>query len=170
MIKAQFSGEKIFSNSEEAFSLHERSRFGEKARGRIEYGFVESLYLFENGRIEVFVDGKSVDFELLVKKMKRHDKRIESKLGVFGDLRKKGYIVKTALKFGADFRVYEKGVKPGEEHAKWLLYAVKETEILKWHEFAAKNRVAHSTNKNLLIGVIDEEGDVSYYEIRWMRP
>ena len=44
----------------------------------------------------------------------------------FKDLRKKGYIVKTALKFGADFRVYEKGVKPGEDHAKWVVFPVHE--------------------------------------------
>lgn len=170
MIKAQFSGEKIFSNSPEAFSMHEKSRFGEKANGRIEYWFVEALYLLQEGKVDVFVKEKNVDFDFLIEKMKKHDKRIETKLGVFSDLRRRGYIVKTALKFGADFRVYDKGVRPGDEHAKWLLYAVKETEILRWHEFAAKNRVAHSTKKNLLIGVLDEEGDVSYYEVGWIRP
>lgn len=150
--------------------MHEKSRFGEKVNGRIEYGFVEALYLLREGKVEVFVKEKKVDFDFLIEKMKKHDKRIETKLGVFSDLRRRGYIVKTALKFGADFRVYDKGVKPGDEHAKWLLSAVKETEILRWHEFAAKNRVAHSTKKNLLIGVIDEEGDVSYYEVGWIRP
>jgi tRNA splicing endonuclease len=39
-----------------------------------------------------------------------------------------------------------------------------------WHEFSAKNRVAHSTKKHLMIGVVDDEGDVSYWEVRWLRP
>ena len=79
-------------------------------------------------------------------------------------------IKEIALKFGADFRVYDRGVKPGEDHARWVIYPVKEGEVLTWHDFAAKNRVAHSTKKRLMIGIVDDEGDVTYYEIRWMRP
>ena len=85
-------------------------------------------------------------------------------------MRDRGYIVKTALKFGADFRIYDRGVKPGEDHAKWIVYPVHESESLTWYEFAAKNRVAHSTKKKLLIGIVDDEGDVTYYEIKWIRP
>ena len=92
------------------------------------------------------------------------------KFSVFKDLRDRGYVVKTALKFGADFRVYDRGVKPGEDHAKWVVFPVPEGSTTTWHEFAAKNRVAHSTKKRLLIGVVDDEGDVSYWEIRWIRP
>ena len=40
---------------------------------------------------------------------------------------------------------------------------------MKWHEFAAKSRVAHSTKKKLLLGVVDEGGDVTYYEVGWFR-
>jgi tRNA-intron endonuclease len=86
------------------------------------------------------------------------------------DIRNSGYIFITALKFGADFRVYDRGVKPGEDHAKWIVYAVYEGSTLTWYEFAAKNRVAHSTRKRLLIGVVDDENSVSYWEVRWMRP
>ena len=92
------------------------------------------------------------------------------KYAVFKDLREKGYIVKTALKFGADFRVYPKGVKPGKKHAKWIVFVEHETGKLTWHEFAAKNRVAHSTRKNLLLAIVDEEGDITYYEVRWIKP
>jgi len=89
---------------------------------------------------------------------------------VYKDLRNRGYIIKTALKFGADFRVYDRGVKPGEDHAKWIVYPVYESSTLTWYEFAAKNRVAHSTKKRLLIGVVDDENSVSYWEVRWIRP
>ncbi len=169
MIQAQFSGEKVFSNSSEAFSLYEKSRFGEKVEDRMEYSFVESLYLVREGKMMVFFGNKEINFDDLMNRVKRKDKRVENKFVAFKDLRKRGYIVKTALKFGADFRVYEKGVKPGEDHALWVLFVVKENEQLKWHDFAAKNRVAHSTKKKLLLGIVDEEGDVSYYEIVWMR-
>jgi tRNA-intron endonuclease, archaea type len=169
MIKAYFVGEKIISNSSFAFSLYEKSRFGEKKGKKIEYGNVEALYLVESGKMEVFSASKVVGEDNLLRKLKRKDKKIETKFATFRDLRKKGYIVKTALKFGAEFRVYEKGVKPGEDHADWLLTTVKEHDNVDWHDFAAKNRVAHSTRKNLLIGVVDEEDDVTYYEFRWAK-
>ena len=169
MIQAQFTGDKIFSNSSEAFSLYERSRFGEKVNDRMEYSFVEALYLVREGKMIVFFGNKEIDFNDLINRIKRKDKRVENKFVVFNDLRKRGYIVKTALKFGADFRVYEKGIKPGEDHALWVLFVVKENEQLKWHDFAAKNRVAHSTKKKLLLGIVDEESDVSYYEVEWKR-
>ena len=90
--------------------------------------------------------------------------------GVYKDIRNRGYIIKTALKFGADFRVYDRGIKPGEDHAKWIVYPVHEGSTLTWYEFAAKNRVAHSTKKRLLMGIVDGEGDVTYYEIKWVKP
>lgn len=170
MIQAKIAGDKITSNSVEAFSLYEKSRFGEKKEGRIEYSPIEAIFLVQSGKIAVYSGKKPLSEESLVKKLKKSDKKIETKLLAYKNLRSKGYILKTALKYGADFRVYEKGIKPGEDHARWVLFVVKENEPLNWHEFSAKNRIAHSTKKNLLIAIVDEESDVSYYEVSWRKP
>jgi tRNA-intron endonuclease, archaea type len=169
MIKAGFIGGKIVSVSEDAFSLYEKSRFGEKSTKGIEYSGVEAIFLTENKKLELADGKRTIDAESLMKRLKKGDKKIETKYHVFADLRKKGYVVKSALKFGAEFRVYERGAFPGEEHARWILFTSKESETMNWHDFSAKNRVAHSTKKNLLLGVVDDEGDVSYYEVAWMK-
>jgi len=169
MIKGYFVGNKVVSSSSGAFSLYEKSRFGEKKGSKIEYSMVEAIYLLENGKMEVFSGKKKFSFDALISKFRKSDKKIDTKFSVFSDLRKKGYLVKSALKFGAEFRVYEKGDKPGEEHARWILNSVKESEKVDWHDFAAKSRVAHSTKKNLLLGIVDEDGDVTYYEVGWVR-
>jgi len=168
--KAILIGERIVSNSNKAISLYEQSRFGELTEGRVYYSLIEAIYLTEKCKMEIFSAGKKFSHQKLLEKALKADKNFFAKYSVFRDMRVRGYIVKTALKFGADFRVYEKGVRPGEEHAKWILYPVAESSALTWHDFAAKNRVAHSTNKNLLIGIVDDEGDVTYYEIKWLRP
>jgi len=170
LVKAVFSGETIYSNKKEAFSLYEQSRFGEPKEGKIYYSFYESLFLIEKNKLEITEKKKKLNFEKLLDKLKELDKKIETKYYVFKDMRARGYIVKTALKFGAEFRVYDKGKKPGEEHARWILYPVKEHDVLTWHDFSAKNRVAHSTKKNLLIGIVDEENDVTYYQVSWIKP
>ncbi len=169
-ISSHISGETIYSNSAEAYSLFEKSRFGEKVDGKIRYSFYEALFLVEKNRMDVFSKNKMIPPLELAKKMQRYDKRINVKYSVFKDLRTKGYTVKTALKFGADFRIYEKGKKPGEEHAKWVVFCDFESNKLTWHEFSAKNRVAHSTKKNLLLAIVDEEGSITYYEVKWTKP
>ena len=135
MIQAQLSQDTITSASEEAFSLHEKSRWGEKKHSHIEYSSVEALALMQGKKLALFQHSKPID-----------------------------------VKFGSEFRVYEKGVKPGQDHASWLLFPLREHETLTWYDFAAKNRVATSTNKKLLLAIVDDEGDVTYYVCQWFRP
>ena len=170
MITSHLVGDRITSNEQEAFTLNERSSLGEKKSGKIEYSAIESLFLVHEEKMSVFSGKNKLKFDQLIKKLKKQDKKIETKFLVYSDLRKRGYIVKSALKFGAEFRVYDKGAHPGTDHARWILYTSKENDELNWHDFAAKNRVAHSTKKNLLIAVVDDESDISYYQIQWLRP
>ena len=170
LIPTYLIGEIISTNSSEANNLYKKSFFGEKIGEKIQYSFSEALFLLETKKIEVFSNNKKIDFEELIKKIRRIDKKIQIKYPVYRDLRKKGYIVKTALKFGADFRVYEKGKGPGLKHARWVVFVDHESRTTTWHEFSAKNRVAHSTKKHLLLAIIDEEGDIVYYEVSWIKP
>ncbi len=169
-ITGHLMGESVISTSKEAKDLYSRNRMGEIIRGKVSYSIVEALYLLEKKKIMISNKKKKLTFNALMKESCEKTKNFFSRYSVYSDLRDRGYIVKTALKFGADFRVYEKGVKPGENHALWIVYPVYETDTLTWHEFSAKNRVAHSTHKKLLIGIVDEEGDVTYYEIEWKKP
>jgi len=62
MIKGMLAGDKIISNSADAFSTYERSRIGEKEGRRIEYNSVEALYLIDKAKMEVFSDkGEKID-------------------------------------------------------------------------------------------------------------
>jgi len=169
-IRANLIGNKISSNSEEAFSLNEKSSFGELAGEKIIYSFSEGLYLIEKKKMEIIFQKKNLSYKKLLEKLHRKDRRIQTKYSVFKNLRDKGYVVKTALKFGADFRVYDRGLQSKKSHAKWIVFTDHESKKMSWHEFSAKNRVAHSTKKKLLLAIVDEEDDVSYYEVSWIKP
>ena len=170
-IKATLIGEKISSNTKSAQELFSSQRFGEKIGEKIFYSLSETLFLIEQKKLEIYdFKNKKILQRGIFGRFQKIDKKFKTKYFVFKDLRKRGYIVKTALKFGAEFRVYEPGKKIGKDHAKWILYPVDEHQTMTWHDFSAKNRVAHSTKKNLLIAVVDEEGDVSYYEVDWIKP
>ena len=169
-IKAYIVGEIISSTDSDAYSLYEKSHFGEPQEDKIQYSLAEALFLLEKGKLEMFSRNKKLSKKEFMEKCRRIDGKIQIKYLVFKDLRERGYVVKTALKFGADFRVYTKGSHPGKSHAKWIVFAEHESKRFTWHEFSAKNRVAHSTKKNLLIAIVDEEGDISYYEVQWIKP
>jgi tRNA-intron endonuclease, archaea type len=172
-VKAVFSGDRVVTeNTDPAREFYNQSRYGTVLEDkRIELSLHEAYYLLQKEKIRIVdAKGKTLKKEDFLKKAIKLERNFWTKFCVFHDIRNRGYIIKTALKFGADFRVYDRGIKPGEDHAKWIVYPVKETEVMTWYEFAAKNRVAHSTKKRLLIGIVDHEGDVTYYEIRWVRP
>ncbi len=161
----------LTEDSDAARDLYAQSRFGELDQGKVQLSLLEALYLIEKGKLKVVSPAnRAMTDETFIRKAKKLHENFWTKYVVFRDMRNRGYIVKTALKFGADFRVYDRGVKPGEDHAKWVLFPIHESNALTWHDFAAKNRVAHSTKKRLLIGVVDEESDVTYFEIAWKRP
>ena len=162
----------IAESNDETRELYDKTRYGEPLDNKkFQYSLIEALYLMERGKFIVVDDkNKKIDFDGFVKKARKIEPTFWVRYSVFKDLRKRGYIVKTALKFGADFRVYDRGVKPGEDHARWVVFPVSEGENLTWYEFAAKNRVAHSTRKRLMLAIVDAEGDCTFYEVRWIRP
>lgn len=159
-IYVQDSG--FYSNKKQAIDLASSSSIGELKNGKVVYSIYEVLYLLELKKAEAINSkDKKISFHELLKKADH------SVYLVFKDLRNKGDIVKEGLKFGTDFRVYEKGSKPGKAHAKYLLYIIKGSKKLNIPDFAAKARISHSTNKTLLLAIVDSEEDISYYEVNW---
>jgi len=172
-VKATLTRERVLTeNTDAAHEFYNQSRFGNLLEdGKIQLSLLEAFYLMEKNKLLINdYRKKNVSSDDFIKKTKRVEPNFWIRYCVFKDIRDRGYIIKTALKFGADFRVYDRGVKPGEDHARWIIYPVHEGSALTWYDFAAKNRVAHSTKKRLMIGIVDNEGDVTYYEIKWIRP
>lgn len=169
---ALISGQRVVAEENDlSRNLYDQSRFGEIKDRKIQFALVEALFLLEKGKINIKNEkGKELSSDGFTKIATKFEPNFWKRYCVYRDLRTRGYIVKTALKFGADFRVYDRGVKPGEDHAKWIVYPVYETETLTWYDFSAKNRVAHSTRKKLMLAIVDDENDVTFYECTWKRP
>ncbi len=169
-IQTHLIGKTIFTNDSNAITLYKKSSFGEPIDEKIQYSLSETLFLIKERKIEVLFKNKILSKNDILKKFQRIDKKIQIKYSVYKDLREKGYVVKTALKFGADFRAYPKNTKPGSKHAKWIIFVDHETNKLTWQDFSSRNRVAHSTKKKLLLAIVDEESSTTYYEVGWIKP
>lgn len=159
---------RIIVEDEDAASRLLQKSFGKKSKGgRLELSLVEGLYLIERGSITV-TDGKhEVTSDDIVKIAAEEDFQLKAK--VYADLRERGRIVKTGFKFGAHFRVYGRG-ESIEEHSKYLVHVVPESEVYSFNEVSRIVRLAHGVKKEILFAVVDDEGDITYYKIERMTP
>jgi len=157
----------------QANQLYQRGAFGKPlSGGRLQLAPIEALYLLEGGKIRVLdhETGEKIAHKQLSALLTKQDPDLLFKYPVFADLRSRGYIIKTGLKFGAHFRVYERGDKPGETHSKYLVQALPESTRLSSTDLARAVRLAHSVKKSILFAIVDEEGDVTYYSLSRERP
>lgn len=173
VVEAQlYKGKIIVWDEAQANQLYQRGSYGKPlSGGKLQLAPVEVLYLMESGKLRVTDEsGKQVKFKDLSEKFTAADPETMLKHAVYSDLRSRGYITKTGLKFGAHFRVYERGEKPGEAHSKFLVHAVPEGIKLTPTEIARAVRLAHSVRKKILWAVVDDEGDITYYALTRERP
>jgi tRNA-intron endonuclease, archaea type len=162
------SGERIFSNSQTAISLQETKKLGELKEGKVVYSPFEALYLIEKN-IAVFISikkGKQMKENEILSIFSKKDKDFNTKYIIFKHLKNKGYIVKTGLKFGEEFRVYKKQ----EKHARWIVFPISSNEKIQPKELISKSRISHSTGKKLLLAIVDNEEDITFYEVDWLKP
>ena len=126
-VKAYFSNERVLTeSSDNAREFYNQSRYGELLDdGRVQLSLIEALYLLEKKRLIAYDSrNKDIDFQGFLKKSQKAEPNFWVRYCVYRDIRNRGYIIKTALKFGADFRIYDRGVKPGENHARCVVFPV----------------------------------------------
>ncbi len=161
---------------EKDFNELAEKAFGKAVEKRLELSFVETLYLLHKNRIELKRDSQKITVRKLMSAGVRLDKRLHEKYVVYEDLRERGLVVKTGFKFGCDFRVYKRGVrmrkgpKTPAEHTKWIVYVVPEDYNCAFQELSRAVRLAHSIRARMLWAIVDNENNVTYYEVLRLKP
>lgn len=163
------SGTKVIVGDNDLRSFLIDKGFGEGDGRRHELSLVEALYLLENGKLEVVCGDKNLDFESLLKVGSKAEKNFYAKYKVYADLRNRGLLVRTGFKFGCDFRVYERGGNIKSSHSKYLVHVVAEEYMCSFPELARGIRLAENVNKTMVYAVVDEEGDITYYQMERIR-
>ncbi|BCU70720.1 tRNA-intron lyase [Stygiolobus caldivivus] len=133
---------------------------------------IEAVYLLKKGLIEVQgdIDGneKNLSYDELYKIGADTLPRFGILYSVYEDLRDKNYVVRSGIKYGADFAVYTIG--PGIEHAPYLVIALKEDEDISPNEILGFGRVSHSTRKELILGIVNPvTKNIRYIIFKWLK-
>ncbi|MEM2508682.1 MAG: tRNA-intron lyase [Candidatus Thermoplasmatota archaeon] len=132
---------------------------GNFVEGKNKISLIEACYLLEKGKIEIEKDGKRIDFEDFLKYAVSVFNDFEIKYLVYRDLRERGYIAE----IDEDFLLYERGKKPPAEPS-FIVKAISERA-----NFKIKDVIDWllQNEKKIVIGVVDEEGDLTYYSIKF---
>lgn len=167
----------IVFNLEEARELYKNGFYGkplgnpkpksvEDINTPLELSLFEAVYLAKKGILNVGKGDKIYSTEELISYSKEIIPRFELLYKVYEDLREKGFIVRSGMKYGADFAVYTLG--PGVEHAPYLILVVDSNERLTPNELLSYGRVSHSTRKELILAFTNlKTNEISYIIFKW---
>ena len=159
---------KIEEGNQRAVSLNQKSQFGKLSEDCLELSLIEACYLMESGRLDIYENDEKCEISYIIDLIKEQE--IYGKYLVYRDLKNRGYIIKTGFKYGSEFRLYERGTGPGHAHSDFLVKVLYENNEVNVLDFASYVRVSHGVNKKLLLAVVDDDLDVTYYNIEWTRP
>ncbi|WP_321422290.1 tRNA-intron lyase [uncultured Methanobacterium sp.] len=168
---AELIGELVIIKDKKAVALSEKSHYGKFNQDELQLSLMEAFYLQEKGKITI-LDKKCQNKVISLDEMREliQDKDLIYRYMVYRDLRNRGYVVKTGFKYGSEFRLYERGKSPGDGHSDFVVKVVTENQDISVLDFSSYVRVAHGVNKKLLLAVVDDEQDITYYNVEWTRP
>jgi tRNA-intron endonuclease len=187
--EAELHGDHVLvPNAREASQIYNRGWFGTpQSGGAIKLELVEALHLLENGRLRVTEDGKPVDLAGLLRHAIDVQDGFEIRYMVYSDLKERGYTVrpfttnsKSAGRLGVedraaadsepDFAAYERGALPSRSQTRFYILARSERAQFELDGLRRFTERAESFNKKVLMAIVDEEGDLTYYELSSVQP
>ena len=154
----------------EASTVYARGFFGTPADGTLTLDRYESVYLAEMARLTVeSAAGRSVEWSELFRRAARVERGFAVRYIVFRDLRQRGYVVRASPP-PAEFAVLPRGGTLHKTPARYWVAVFSERvpfDLAALFDLAER---AQGAKKSLLLALVDEESDLTYYRIRRPTP
>lgn len=164
----------VINDESEASRIHNKGCYGEpQSGGSLKLNLLETLYLFESERLSVAdQEGTAMDFGQLVTYASRRIRNFEVRYIVYCDLRRRGLIVNMVQgdQDGIDFLLYSRGETPKTAAPRAFVVALSERSLFDLDGLFATCGGAEGTGKEVILSVVDEEGDITYYRLRMASP
>lgn len=171
----------VIEDPQEARAIYKRGFYGkfllkdkvkpdevDKLESPLVLALYEALYLAERGILEVYKDDKKIEIEELRKIGRENIKNFDDIYLIYKHFRDLGYIVKSGLKFGALFSVYEKG--PGIDHAPMVVVFLEPDRGISATDIARGGRLSHSVRKTFTFAtVLKPSNEVALIGFRWAK-
>lgn len=139
-------------------ALYEQSGYGRPDGDGLRLSPQEALYLLHRGKIDV--PGQT--FDTLFPRFCGEQNFMRSFL-VYRDLRERGYVVQTGPH---DFRVFRRGERPGKGESLYLVRVLSERDPIRFGTVIGEVITSGNMRKRYVLAVVDDENELTYYEIR----
>jgi len=160
----------VVDDQAEASQIHNKGSYGvPQSGGALKLELMEAVYLVESERLSVESEGTPMSAGDLLRTGHRSSDGFEVRYLVYRELRQRGYIVKTSSP-PLDFRVFPRGGSPNKTPSKWWVAAISERSTFDLGTLLEHLDRTSDVRKGLLLAVVDEESDVTYYEVRRVVP
>lgn len=160
-MKAIFDGTAVVLGRE-GMALYEQGGYGRQEQNGLRLAPVEALYLLHRGKITV----AGYDFDTLLAVFTATPGFFRAYL-VYRDIRERGYVIQPGPH---DFRVFQRGHKPGKGRSQYTLRVISERELIDFARQAAEIATAAHMRKTYLLAVVDDEDELTYYEVKQQEP
>jgi len=154
----------LVKDEAEGSQIYNKGYFGNPlSGGGLELDLLDAIYLLEAERLEIRSNNNPVSHAMLMSEGVKAINEFEIQYLVFRDMRMRGYVVRRGPEPG-DFHVFPRGGAPKKTPSKWWLLAISERRIFDYGEFSKILDQVEKSKKHLLVALVDEEGDITYYE------
>jgi tRNA-intron endonuclease len=162
--------EVVVADQAEASQIYNKGYYGvPQTGGVLKLDLMEATYLLESARVEVMHGSEKLTSGELLRLAHKTSKGFEVRYLVYRELRQRGYIVKMGQP-PLDFRVFPRGGSPNKTPSKWWVAAISERSTFDLSALLESLDRTMDVRKKLLLAVVDEESDVTYYEVRRVAP
>lgn len=137
--------------------LYNKSHFGKLLdKNKLQLDLIEGVFLVDEGKIKIKKGNDYIDFETLISIALKKILHFEIKYPVFKDLKKRGHLI----------HIYEKDklITFNQVKNKFYVIAFSERDELDLNEMKKTIREVTKDGKALWIAIVDEEGDITYYD------
>ncbi|MCL1979345.1 MAG: tRNA-intron lyase [Methanomassiliicoccaceae archaeon] len=160
----------VIEDQKEGTQIYNKGNFGYPMRGGgLELDLIEATFLMECERLQVLKGGMIMSFRDIFNYSSTQYEKFDTTYLVYRDMRNRGFVVR-AESGHFDLSVFPRGHTMSDSRPRYLVRAVSERDILDLDMFSKEVALTESKGKKLLYGVVDEEGDLTYYHMSTKDP
>lgn len=140
--------------------------YGELRNDYLVLSPIEALYLIESNK-GIILTQRNEEIKLFeaCKLISKQEESIWRLYLVYRDIRDRGYIVKTMDDYLTPFEIFERGKDPLQNDSFAFILVAESGKEIHLEELSRALEKAKKSNKLLIVALIDELGDITYYQI-----
>ena len=150
--------------------LFQKSQFGQpNSDNQLKLNYIESAFLLEEDKINIYKNDQKIDFATLISIAIKDDELFEDKYLVFRELRKRG--IQTRITDKEEFTfICTKKENDSDDEKTYYICVFSERQKPSLFQLKTLINAAERFNGFLWLGIVDEEGDITYYETNIVLP